>query len=512
MVERKKNDAFQHICDRMKMKVQSWGARLLSQGGKEVFIKTVLQAIPTYSMSCFLFPKTLCTKLESIMSRFWWQKSLTRNGMHWCNWANLNIPKNYGGMGFRDLGKFNIALLVKQGWRLVTNPNSLLGRIYKAKHYPHTSFWNATLGTNPSYTWKSIFAARKVLEDGLGWKVGSGSQISILQDCWLPHWAGGKIQATPANSRFDRVSELIDYSTKSWKVDLISKCFTPLEAIAICYIPLSVYNSEDRMVWFADNSGRYTVRSGYRCLVGSWVEDTVNTDSSGVYKKIWELNLPPKIRIIVWQITKDYIPTAVNLYNRRISSSPSYPSYSEALENFMHTLLVCGPAKDVWQSMGVDWSNFNESMDFCTWINLVFQDRRHDFGEIATTTAWALWQARNKRTMEGKGQSAQDICSLTFSIIKEMRELKERIPALVNKMNPIWMPPQEHFVKVNFDAAFRITLHQPSSGFIIRNSRGQVMGYGTIFNKFVLDSFTAEAIACLQALDFSRDKVLLMCK
>lgn len=71
-------------------------------------------------------------------------------------------------MGFRDLGKFNIAFLAKQGWRLVTNLNSLLGRIYKARYYPHTSFWNVTLGTNPSYTWKSIFAARKVLEDGLG--------------------------------------------------------------------------------------------------------------------------------------------------------------------------------------------------------------------------------------------------------------------------------------------------------------------------------------------------------
>lgn len=98
------------------------------------------------------------------------------------------------------------------------------------------------------------------------------------------------------------------------------------------------------MVWFADNFGRYTVRSGYRCLVGSRVEDAMNTDSSGVYKNIWELNLPPKIRIAVWRFTKDYIPATVNLYNRRFSSSPSCPSYGEASENFMHTLLVCGPS------------------------------------------------------------------------------------------------------------------------------------------------------------------------
>ncbi|KAA3460796.1 RNA-directed DNA polymerase reverse transcriptase family protein [Gossypium australe] len=65
--------------------------------------------------------------------------------MHWCNWTSLSLPKTCGGMGFRDLSKFNIALLAKQGWRLVTNLDSLLGRIYKAKYYPHTLFWNATL-------------------------------------------------------------------------------------------------------------------------------------------------------------------------------------------------------------------------------------------------------------------------------------------------------------------------------------------------------------------------------
>ncbi|KAH1067086.1 hypothetical protein J1N35_032073 [Gossypium stocksii] len=72
-------------------------------------------------------------------------------------------------------------------------------------------------------------------------------------------------------------------------------------------------------------------------------------------------------------------------------------------------------------------------------------------------------------------------------------------------MNSCWKPPQDPFIKVNFDAAFKVTLHQSYSGFISRNSRGQVMGSETIFNKFASDSSTAKAIACLQALDFARD-------
>lgn len=37
-----------------------------------VFIKSVLQAIPTYVMSCFLLPKTLCDAIESIFNQYWW--------------------------------------------------------------------------------------------------------------------------------------------------------------------------------------------------------------------------------------------------------------------------------------------------------------------------------------------------------------------------------------------------------------------------------------------------------
>ncbi|KAH1122698.1 hypothetical protein J1N35_005858 [Gossypium stocksii] len=72
-------------------------------------------------------------------------------------------------------------------------------------------------------------------------------------------------------------------------------------------------------------------------------------------------------------------------------------------------------------------------------------------------------------------------------------------------MNPSWKPPQEPFVKVNFDVTFKLTLHQSCSGFVVRNSRGLVLGSGTVFHNFISDSFAAEAIAYLQALIFSQE-------
>ncbi|MBA0704193.1 hypothetical protein Golax_016465, partial [Gossypium laxum] len=53
--------------DKFKKRIESWSTRVLSQGGKEVFINAVLQSIPTYSMACSLLPKSLCDELDRIL-------------------------------------------------------------------------------------------------------------------------------------------------------------------------------------------------------------------------------------------------------------------------------------------------------------------------------------------------------------------------------------------------------------------------------------------------------------
>lgn len=72
-----------------------------------MFIKAILQAIPTYTMACSLIPKSLCVELEGIMARYWWQKNRDKKGIQWCTWKNLCSLKEDGGLGFRNLEKLN---------------------------------------------------------------------------------------------------------------------------------------------------------------------------------------------------------------------------------------------------------------------------------------------------------------------------------------------------------------------------------------------------------------------
>ena len=124
-----KSDCFQFLIDRIVMKISGWKEKLLSAGGKEILLKSVVQAIPTYAMSVFKIPKKICKGIIDAMSHFWWGDEDNQKRMHWMTWWKMCVPKDQGGMGFQDIHCFNLALLAKQAWRLLDNPDSLCATV-----------------------------------------------------------------------------------------------------------------------------------------------------------------------------------------------------------------------------------------------------------------------------------------------------------------------------------------------------------------------------------------------
>ena len=74
MIGRSMKQIFNEVRERVGKKMTGWKEKLLSIGGREILIKAVAQAIPTYTMGCFLLLKGLCEDIEGMMRNFWWEQ------------------------------------------------------------------------------------------------------------------------------------------------------------------------------------------------------------------------------------------------------------------------------------------------------------------------------------------------------------------------------------------------------------------------------------------------------
>ncbi|KAL0430336.1 UNVERIFIED_CONTAM: putative mitochondrial protein [Sesamum radiatum] len=245
VVGKSRRSVFQSIRDRIWRRISGWNERTLSQAGKEVLIKAVAQAIPTYAMGCFRLPVSLIKEIQSMISNFWWHNGEARN-IHWISWHRLYTPKARGGLGFRDLQAFNLAMLSKQIWRIITNPSSLLSSVLRARYFPHGQILTAVPGRNTSYPWRSILAAQQVVHGGFRWHVGSGRSIQIWDDPWIPRPSTFRV-LTPNEGDVAqwRVCDLIVPETKEWNYPLVREILWPVDADLILALPLSAIDGED---------------------------------------------------------------------------------------------------------------------------------------------------------------------------------------------------------------------------------------------------------------------------
>jgi hypothetical protein len=195
----------------------------MSQAGKEILLKAMIQAISTYCMSVFLLPKSLSSEINSLRQKFWWGD---QENIHWMSWNKIGIPKSRGRMGFGDFACFNKALLAKQIWRMWQTPNSLVARIMKAKYHPYCSILEAARGRNPSFAWRSTQCSGDLIWEGLLWRVGNGEKIRIWQDKWLPLPSTYMVYSPLVLLHpTAMVNELIDMDTKWCHKDLIENLF-----------------------------------------------------------------------------------------------------------------------------------------------------------------------------------------------------------------------------------------------------------------------------------------------
>lgn len=119
MIGRSRMNTLAKIKQKVWQKIQTWKENLLSQRDKDILIKAAALAIPTYTISCLNFLRSLHPVREVDSPLLVESKGGEKYLLDWVE--KLCLSKYQGGLGFRDLKTYNLVLLAKQVWMILQN-------------------------------------------------------------------------------------------------------------------------------------------------------------------------------------------------------------------------------------------------------------------------------------------------------------------------------------------------------------------------------------------------------
>jgi hypothetical protein len=276
-------------------------------------------------MNVFQLLKTLCKGINAMMAKFWWGRKGNDKLIAWMSWGKMGRAKERDGLGYQDLEMFNLALLAKQGRRLLKRPDTLVGTIFREKYYPNGSFLDSNLGWKPSYTWQSIWVAKSLPHGGLVWRVGNGASIQIWEDRWRPTPGSHKVQSPVNTFAWDaKVEELIDHDTNWWNLELLHNVFIEEEAKVIYSIIVCFQQRNDQLVWAGTRHIDFTVHSAFHMLKEKGIDEEGNSSNAqqlqAIWKGIWKIQGARVVKTFLWQAYNNILRT----HKGAVTQTPYY--------------------------------------------------------------------------------------------------------------------------------------------------------------------------------------------
>ncbi|CAN1134553.1 hypothetical protein LINPERHAP2_LOCUS8335 [Linum perenne] len=225
--------------------------------------------------------------------------------------------------------------------------------------------------------------------------------MTDLSDPWIPEASGFRGEINQAVNY--KVADFILQPRGVWDSQKLLSVF-PWEVVKqIMMIPLGPQNMQDKWVWHYDPKGKFTIRSCYKMLQGSELRDRNESESSirKLWRWIWGLKLPPKLKFFFWRLVQNALTTKANLKRRNCANDALCCSCATEEETNEHLFFHCAERRVFWNRNLHDEMPSNQNMSMKQWLCGLMErtgaERMIDVGY----GLWNIWKARNFRVFNG---------------------------------------------------------------------------------------------------------------
>lgn len=177
------------------------------------------------------------------------------------------------------------------------------------------------------------------------WRIGDGASTHF----WTDKWSSVGILSDHAldTSLIDNDLLVQDFWVNNeWDKVLLYACLPPDIVEQITCIPISMSGLCDRLIWTHTANGKFSVKSAYL----STMDDSTN--HSHVWKLIWNLRIPPKLKVFTWLFFQCRLLTNVNRARRKLTLDPCCPHCPGVPETMLHLFRDCPKARTIWTAIG----------------------------------------------------------------------------------------------------------------------------------------------------------------
>ena len=232
--------------------------------------------------------------------------------------------------------------------------------------------------------------------EGLGWRIGNGTNVQVWHDKWIPKGhVLSDLGTQPDDYSNMLVLELIDYNTSCWDVVTLSNFFDAEIVDAILTIPLSNRWPNDNLYWWLNKNGKYSMKSGYWVgLLGHTHEDdnVVDAADKKLWSTVWNISGPPKLRHFIWRSCKGSLVTKKYLFQRYSAPSPTCDRCDTGTESIILALIDCPLSSPMWNSHTA--CRLLDGAPRSSFFNLLGRLHDHEARDELSSiyaTLWAAW-------------------------------------------------------------------------------------------------------------------------